>query len=159
MGTVLERKVRLDGSAEAWTCELLALEPGRYAAVRYVLPEERRIAGTALALPAGTVTIGHYWADRPYTAYHWLSGERTLGVYCSVAELLRVEPDGIVYLDLAVDVLLLPGGGVSVLDEHELPSDLERETLETIEDAVAALQADPAGLLADVEAATRAAVA
>ena len=159
MRTVLERKVRLNGSVEEWTCELMALEPGRYAAVRYVLPEERRLGGTALVLPAGTVTIGHFWADRTYTAYHWLSGERTLGVYCSVAELLEVELEGIVYLDLAVDVLLLPGGGVSVLDEHELPSDIERETLKTIEEAVAALQADPARLLADVEAATRSALA
>lgn len=158
MRTVLERKVRLDGSVEEWTCELLALEPGRYAAVRYVLPEERRLAGTELVLPAGTVTIGHYWADRPYTAYHWLAGELTLGVYCSVAELLRVEPEGIVYLDLAVDVLLLPGGAATVLDEHELPSDLERETLETIEEAVGTLQDDPPGLLAAIEAATRAAL-
>ena len=159
MRTVVERKVRLDGSVEEWTCELVALEPGRYAAVRYVLPEERRLAGSELVLPAGTVTIGHFWADRAYTAYHWLSGERTLGVYCSVAELLEVEPEGIVYLDLAVDVLLLPGGGVSVLDEHELPSDLERETLETIEEAVAALRADPPGLLAEIEAATHSALA
>ena len=158
MRTVVERKVRLDGSVEEWECELVALEPGRYAAVRYVLPEERRLAGTELVLPAGTVTIGHFWADRAYSAYHWLSGERTLAVYCSVAELLEVEPEGIVYLDLAVDVLLLPGGGVSVLDEHELPSDIERETLTTIEEAVAALQADPAGLVADVEAATRSAL-
>ena len=158
MRTVLERKVRLNGSVEEWTCELMALEPGRYAAVRYVLPEERRLGGTALVLPAGTVTIGHFWADRTYTAYHWLSGERTLGVYCSVAELLEVEPEGIVYLDLAVDVLFLAGGGVSVLDEHELPSDIERETLRTIEEAVAALRADPPGLLAEIEAATRSAL-
>lgn len=159
MRTVLERKVRLDGSVEEWTCELLALESGRYAAVRYVVPEERRLGDTELVLPAGTVTIGHYWADRPYTAYHWLAGELTLGVYCSVAELLRVEPEGIVYLDLAVDVLFVPGGGVAVLDEHELPSDIERETLKTIEEAVAALQADPAGLLSEIEAATRVALA
>lgn len=159
MRTVLERKVRLDGSVEEWTCELLALEPGRYAAVRYVLPEERGLAGSDLVLPAGTVTIGHFWADRAYTAYHWLSGGRTLAVYCSVAELLEVEPEGIVYLDLAVDVLFLPGGGVAVLDEHELPSDIERETLKTIEEAVTALQADPGGLLSEIEAATRSALA
>lgn len=158
MRTVLERKVRLNGAAEEWTCELLALEPGRYAAVRYVLPEERKLGGTALVLPAGTVTIGHFWANRAYTAYHWLSGEQTVGVYCSVAELLQVESDGIVYLDLAVDVLFLPGGDVSVLDEHELPSDIERETLTTIEETVAALRADPPGLLADIETATRTAV-
>jgi len=156
---VLERKVRLDGSVEEWTCELLALAPGRYGAVRYVLQEERALPGTRLVLPAGTVTIGHFWADRTYTAYHWLSGERTIGVYCSVAELLQVETEGIVYLDLAVDVLLLPGGGASVLDEHELPSDIERETLSTIEETVASLRSDPAGLLAGVEAATRAALA
>ena len=139
-------------------CELLVLEPGAHATVRYVLQEERRRAGNGLVVPAGTVTIGHFWADRAYTAYHWLSGERTLGVYCSVAELLRVEPEGIVYLDLAVDVLFLPGGAVSVLDEPELPSAIERETLKTIEGAVAALPADPPALLADVEAATRAAL-
>lgn len=158
MSTVLERKLRLDGSVEEWRCDLLALEPGRYAAVRYVLEEERALAGTGLTLPAGTVTIGHYWADRPYTAYHWLAGELTLAVYCSVAELLQVEPEGIVYLDLAVDVLFLPGGGVSVLDEHELPTDIDRVTLETIQAAVLDLQADPPRLLAEIEAATRAAI-
>ncbi len=158
MRTVLERKVRLDGSVEEWLCELLVLEPGVHATVRYVLQEERRLAGTQLVLAAGTVTIGHFWADRAHTAYHWLSGEQTVGVYCSVAELLQVELDGIVYLDLAVDVLFLPGGGVSVLDEHELPSDIDRETLKTIEEAVAALRADPPGLLADIETATRAAL-
>ena len=28
-------------------------------------------------LPAGTVSFGHFWADRHYNAYHWLDGPRT----------------------------------------------------------------------------------
>lgn len=157
MRTVLERKVRLDGSVEEWACELVALEPGRYAAVRYVLPEERRLAGTDLVLPAGTVTIGHFWADRAYTAYHWLSGERTLGVYCSVAELLEIGAALIVYRDLAVDLLIRPDGGCDVLDEHELPAGSPDGT--AVARALAGLRADPASLLAEIETATRTALA
>jgi hypothetical protein len=157
MRSVLERKLRLDGSVQEWRCDLLALEPGRYAAVRYVLPEERALAGTDLVLPAGTVTIGHYWADRPYTAYHWLTGELTLAVYCSVAELLEVGAELIAYRDLAVDLLIRPTGSCEVLDEHELPAGSPDAA--AVARVLAGLRADPSALLVEIEIATRKALA
>lgn len=159
MRTILERKRRLDGSVVEWHCDLLALEPERYAAVRYVVPAASALSGSDLVLPAGAVTIGHFWADRPYTAYHFLAGELTLAVYCSIVESVEVGPELIAYRDLAVDLLIRPDGSATVLDEDELASGIEPETLETIEAAVAALRADPPGLFAGVEAATRVALA
>lgn len=156
MRTVLERKVRLDGSIQEWPCDLLVLDEGRYAAVRYVLPEGRELAGTDLVLPAGTVTIGHYWSSRPYTAYHWLAGELTLALYCSIAELVELGPELIAYRDLAVDLLIRPDGTCVALDEDELPSDApdRPRAFAALDD----LRARPLAVLAEVEAATRAAL-
>ena len=116
-----------------------------------------RLAGSDLILPAGTVTIGHYWAGRPYTAYHWLSGELTLGLYCSVAELLEIGAALIAYRDLAVDLLIRPDGSCDVLDEHELPAGSPDAA--AVARALAELRADPAALLAEIETATRRALA
>jgi predicted RNA-binding protein associated with RNAse of E/G family len=87
-------------------------------ALRYDLPHAVRV-GT-LALPAGAVTVAHYWSGRPMTAYHWLDDRRgTLGVYLNAASDVRLGADSVTWLDLALDVLVTASGGVEVLDDDE----------------------------------------
>ena len=64
--SVVERKIGLDGTLSDFVCERLRLEPGKRAVLRYVVDRERPVADGELILPAGTVTIAHYWSDRPY---------------------------------------------------------------------------------------------
>ena len=137
--SILERKIRLDGTLVEFACERVFVEPGRHAVLRYVIPADRTLAGTDLVLAAGTVTIAHYWDDRPYNVYHWLKDGATVAYYCNVADETRIAEDRVEWLDLVVDVLITPRGDASVLDEDELPTDLDPRHRRTIAQAVEAL--------------------
>ena len=148
--TITERKTRLDGSVVEYACEALVVEPGRRAVVRYVTDRARTLEGTALTIPAGTVTVGHFWVDRPYNVYHWLASGTTLAYYCSIAADTAIG-ERIAYTDLTVDVLIRPSGAPTVLDEDELPDDLEPRHRIAIAKALEVLIADPRGLIRETE--------
>ncbi|MGN6564507.1 MAG: DUF402 domain-containing protein [Thermomicrobiales bacterium] len=79
----------------------------------------------ALLLPAGTISLGYFWTARPYNIYHWLTPTgQTLGLYANLGDRTRITPEAITWRDLVVDVLLTPDGRCQVLDEDELPPDL-----------------------------------
>lgn len=94
-------------------------------------------------LPAGTLTFGHFWQDRPYNVYHWMTptGE-TLGLYFNIAGETRIEESRLFWKDLTLDVLVWPGRAAEVLDRDELPPDLPAAQREAIEAAVSALLSD-----------------
>ena len=92
---ITERKTRLDGSVVEYACEPLVVEEGRRALVRYVTERDRALEGTDLVLRKGTVTVGHFWTDRPYNVYHWLDGGKTIALYVSIAIDTTIEPAAI----------------------------------------------------------------
>ena len=152
---VIERKRRLDGSVEEYECERIAIDPGRSAVLRYVIDRERALEGTDLVLRPGLVTIGHYWVDRPYYVYHWLDGPRSLAYYFSIASDVRIDERVVEYSDLVVDVLVRPSGEATVLDEDELPSDINAAYRGVIARALETIQTNPRRLIAEVERASR----
>ena len=156
--TIIERKTRLDGSTTEFVCEPIDLEPGRRAVLRYVSDREWSIADTDIRVPAGTVTVAHYWIDRPYNVYHWLVGGRTLAYYCNIVTDARIEPGLVAYTDLVIDVLLHPSGAADVLDEDELPHDLAPAHRLTIAKALEVLIANPRFLIREIEQETAAAL-
>lgn len=152
---VTERKTRLDGSAVEFACEGLVIVADRRAVLRYVTDREWRIAGTELVVPKATVTIAHYWTDRPYNVYHWVARGRTLGYYCSVADDTSIGEDRVEYLDLAVDVLIDTAGRATVLDEDELPDDLPSPLRAVVSRALEQLTGTTRGLVAEIESQSR----
>ena len=126
--------------------------------LRYVSDREWVIADTDVRVPAGAVTVAHYWSDRPYNVYHWLVGGRTLAYYCNIAADTRIEPDLVAYTDLVIDVLLRPWGAADVLDEDELPADLAPGHRLTIAKALEVLIANPRFLIREIEQETAAAL-
>src|SRR5258708_7266717 len=138
--SIVERKTRLDGTQQEYVCEGLVVEPGKRAVLRYVIDRARLVGD--IELQPGVVTIAHYWVDRPYNAYHWIEGTRTVGLYISIADRTVIEATSVAYRDLVVDALLRPSGAVDILDEDELPSDLEPGARKTIADALEALITD-----------------
>lgn len=149
--TITERKTRLDGTTSEFACEPLRLEPGRRAVLRYVSDREWVIADTDLRVPPGTVTVAHYWVDRPYNVYHWLVGGRTLAYYCNLVSDTTIAPDVVAYTDLVVDVLLRPSGAAEILDEEELPDDLAPAHRIAIAGALEVLVAAPRSLIREIE--------
>jgi len=156
--TIIERKTRLDGSVVEYPCERLVLEPARRAVLRYVADRERGLEGTDLRIPAGTVTVAHYWVDRPFNVYHLIADGRTLAYYCNVAADTVVADDVVAFTDLVVDVLLRSSGAATVLDEDELPDDLNPRHRFAIAKALEALITDPRTLIREIERETAAAL-
>jgi hypothetical protein len=148
---ITERKTRLDGSVAEFACEALVVEPGRRAVLRYVSDRAWRIADADLAIPQGTITVAHYWIDRPYNVYHWLVDGRTLAYYCNVATDTVISPGLVSYTDLVVDVLLRTSGAATVLDEDELPDDLAPPHRLAIAKALEALIANPRFVIREIE--------
>jgi predicted RNA-binding protein associated with RNAse of E/G family len=152
----IERKTRLDGSVSEYRCERLSLDVGRHAVLRYTMDREWVIADTGIVLRPGHITIAHYWIDRPYNVYHWLDGSRTIAYYCNVASDTIIDEDVVAYTDLVIDVLLRPTGDTIVLDEEELPPDLEPARRVHIARALEAIASSPRRLAAEIERETRA---
>ena len=156
--TITERKRRLDGSTAEFVCEPLVVEPGQRALLRYVSPREYKLANTDLVIPTGTVTVGHFWVDRPYNVYHWLVAGRTLAYYCNIVARTEITSALVRYEDLVVDVLVSTAGSADVLDEDELPDDLAPAHRAAIAKALEAIITNPRFLIREIERDTAAAL-
>jgi hypothetical protein len=117
-----ETKITLSGEIKTYLCELVSLNNG-LGILRYVIDREYDVHGVVLA--PGDETIALYWEDRPYTLYIWhRRTEETPVYYFNIADRISLAPREFIWRDLAVDILV-DGRGVHVLDEHELPADLD----------------------------------
>ena len=134
------------------------IEEGRRALVRYVAEADRPLEGTDLVLRKGTVTVGHFWTDRPYNVYHWLDGGKTIALYVSIATDTTITPAAIAYRDLVVDVLIRPSGALEILDEDELPPTIEPRDRLAIAKALETCITEGRRLSAEIERETRAAL-
>ena len=166
--SVLEIKTTLDGRRKEFPCRAIAQPPGGMVLLfisdrQYVVgaPAGYGAAGDsadaappALILPSGTVTLGHFWVARPYNVYHWLDPQgRTLAHYFNLARDTRITSARLAWLDLTVDVLVRPGTPPQVLDEHELPANLNPTLQAAIAAARQAVLLEHAGCIATLEAA------
>ena len=106
-----------------------------------------------LLLRKGTLSLGYFWEDRPYNAYHWVGdNQQTLALYFNICDSTHISPEQVAWRDLTVDVLITPDQRCRVLDEDELPDDLDRDLLSHINATRDLLCADPQRLLREFEA-------
>src|SRR3954452_20958724 len=120
---VLELKRTLNGREKRFECGLIAGD-ARSAVLLFVAEHPMHVHG--VDLPAGTVTFGHFWTDRLYNVYHWLDPDgQTLGFYFNISDSTVISDGWLEWRDLTLDVLATPSGRLEVLDEHELPPDLD----------------------------------
>jgi hypothetical protein len=150
---ITEVKRRLDGTEARYACEPILVEPGRRAVIRYVLDRPGRVPGVDLR--AGMETYGHFWIDRRYNAYHWLDGERTVGVYFNIGVCDEISAERVGWTDYIVDVLATPDGAVRVLDEDEVSETTPPAVRDVIARARANLLAGTRRAVAEVESETR----
>lgn len=150
---ILEIKTTLAGQRKEFPCELCLREPG-HAVILYRLKRDVTLAG--VTMPAGTLSFGHYWRDRHYNVYHWIWPDgRTAAYYVNLADSTAIGEDTLAWRDLTVDVMLMPDGSFQVLDEDELPPDLDPALRAVIDDTVAYVLAHRSELAREVEEASR----
>jgi hypothetical protein len=122
MTPCLETKLTLSGETKTYHCELLHYESG-FGMLRYIIDREYDVYGVKLA--PGDETVALYWENRPYTLYIWRRQPAQYTVYYfNIADRISLTPQEFIWRDLVVDVLV-DYAGVHVLDEHELPADLD----------------------------------
>ena len=92
------------------------------------MPADRRLED--LILPGGSRSLGYFWEDHPYNAYHWVDDKcQTLALYFNICDNTRITAQQVTWRDLTVDILITPDLRCRVLDEDELPDDLDRNLL------------------------------
>ena len=115
-----EHKRYPDGRVKRFPLRLLDLSPTRAATV-YVSDRPFRVQD--ICIPRGTITLGLFWANRPYNVYAWMNRALSvpLGLYCNVCDGCEIDARTIGWRDLWVDVLLRASGQSQVLDLDEVP--------------------------------------
>ena len=116
--TITEIKHNLDGTTEHFDCYLLHRDPA-YAVICYV--SERSYTVAQATLPAGSLTIGHYWRGRAYVLWEMYTPRaELLGYYVHLCGDLNLGDRFVEWHDMSVDVWVGSDGHSEILDEDEL---------------------------------------
>lgn len=151
--TITEIKTTLSGDRKEFQCELLRASNGE-AVVIYRMPRDTQLED--LLLPKDTISVGYFWEQKAFNAYHWIGDQQdTLALYFNICDSTHISTGLIEWRDLVVDVLITPDGRCRVLDEHELPDELEDGMQQYIEATRNDLCRDPMTRLAEFEQCTR----
>jgi predicted RNA-binding protein associated with RNAse of E/G family len=147
---ITEIKTTLGGRVDRFLCDVAA-RSATEVVVHYRVPRARDVHG--VTLPAGTLTVGYFWTERPFNLYHWVAPDgSTLAHYFNVGDVTRLVGDVLEWRDLAVDVLATPDGRVQVLDEDELPPDLDPALRRYVDSARDRILSELPDLIRDSEA-------
>jgi len=144
MSICIEKKLTLSGKVYLFECELLLLNSG-LGVLKYVIDREYTVDG--IKLQPGDITHALYWSDRPYTLYIWhLSRDRVVH-YFNIADRISLQPREFLWRDLAVDIVIDDGRNVRVLDEDELPENLDPKLSRYIQNAKATIMREYASII------------
>ena len=115
---IKEIKHNLDGTTEQFDCHLLHRDTA-YVVLCYVSERAYEVAGAKL--PAGSLTIGHYWRARAYIVWEMYNPQAELqGYYIHLCSDVKLDEGLVEWHDMSVDVWVGADGRSEILDEHEL---------------------------------------
>lgn len=119
MSTVLERKIKPDGTVREYRCEWAGRGPG-LAILRFVVHDPASFH-VPVPFPAGTVSHGYFWTRRHYNVYCFRSPEGRLLAhrFDAVAD-VALSDDEVRYRDLVLDWWALADGLLIEEDRDEL---------------------------------------
>ncbi|MCP4875640.1 MAG: DUF402 domain-containing protein [Gammaproteobacteria bacterium] len=157
MSRITEIKTTLDGIRKEFECELLKHERDELIVI-YRMREDVQLED--LLLRKHTLSLGYFWEERNYNVYHWVDDNRqTLALYFNICDNTRISTNRIAWRDLTVDILITPDLRCRVLDEDELPDDIDDDLLRLINTTRDLLCVDPAQLLREFDISSRALLA
>ena len=151
--SITEIKTTLAGERKTFACELLQAT-ATDAVVVYRMPTDHQLED--ILLRKGTLSLGYFWQDKPYNAYHWIDARLdTVALYFNVSDNTIISAESIAWRDLVVDILITPDGRCRVLDEDELPADIDPELQHYIDQTRGQLCREPLSRLAEYDKLTR----
>ena len=121
-----ERKKKVDGRIEDYETELVYRD-GRVAIVRFEVTKGGGPPRLAVEVPPGSVSIGYFWARRPYSMYRWIGPDGNLLAHrFDAVGTVRISGGGVEYEDLVLDWWVLPDGTLLEEDREELDEAIAR---------------------------------
>ena len=139
----LVRTRKYDGTIRReWNCEFIGRESEL---LRFVGAFSDDILHSELGLiKKGTISYEYYWLDRWYNVFRFHEPDGTFrNYYCNIIMPPTFDNGVLDYVDLDVDILVLPDWSIAVLDQDEFnenssrygyPEELRSKVGETIED-------------------------
>jgi len=121
--TEIKTSLAKPGHTQSFACDV-ALRTEQCIVVYYRMTRDYNLHG--IPLQAGNLTVGYFWFDRPYNLYHWIERDGTTSAwYFNIGDVTSFDGSTLEWHDLAVDILATPSGRIDILDEDELPADLD----------------------------------
>jgi predicted RNA-binding protein associated with RNAse of E/G family len=117
--TITEMKYSPGKKPETWDCEIIQIDAPTSARIRYV--NDRQVETDGLVFPAGTVTEGVYWSDRPYHVWKMTAPDgELLGYRFDICTGTYIWPRKIIWTDLGYDLWVSADGEATWLDVNEV---------------------------------------
>lgn len=111
-----ERKVLSGGGEEIFPLKVMGRGKG-WLLARHITRREYSVG--PLHIPRGTESLGVFVEGASWVLYSWFKGPSPRGVYLNAAGDVRIGEREVVWVDLLLDILYLPGGGRYLLDYDE----------------------------------------
>jgi predicted RNA-binding protein associated with RNAse of E/G family len=142
---ITEVKHQLDGQIKTFECEVLSRTEDELV-IYYKMKTDYSLHG--VELKKGMISLGYFWPDRFYNLYHWVDSEgQSIALYFNICDSTQLTENKVEWRDLVVDVLMTDSGPAEVLDEDELPDDIDTNTLQRINSTRDYLCANQEGLV------------
>jgi len=138
---ITERKIRYDSKFVDYKCWLLR-DQNQSRVLFHIIKESFTMQFNQfnITIPVGSYRIAYYWKNRPYNLYFWRDKKgKYLASYFNIVKNTKFEERMVSFEDLIIDVLALPNGEYFILDENELPKELERFENGTVKSALETL--------------------
>ena len=129
--TITEIKNTLDGQQKVFNCQRLH-QNAHELVIIYVMKQDILLEGIPIA--KGTISLGYFWPDKHYNLYHWLDEDHnSIALYFNVSDQTAFDQNRVEWRDLVVDVLMTVDNPVRILDEDELPENIDSGLRQLIE--------------------------
>lgn len=119
--TVIKRNIH---NVETWRYTGEVLERGEHHIVLEAYFDREDSLTHGMTLAKGDRFIETYYTNRWYNVFeiHARGNDDLRGWYCNIGKPAVIDGDTLSYIDLALDLLVFPGGRQIVLDEEEFAS-------------------------------------
>ena len=123
----LEYKRTYSGELQIFKCTLAKRTDDELVLI-YRISKLMRFAG--VDFPPDSRSFGFYWKDRNYNVYHWKDPQgNTLLSYFNISKDTKINHNKVEWLDLIVDIAVHPDGRIEILDEDEIPENMNSHDL------------------------------
>lgn len=131
MKKIIERKITLSGKEFIYNCNLICREDRR-GILKYEVKKHHKVGN--LDIKPHTITYAFYNKDKPFILYKWFDVKgKLMGNYFNISDSLHLFEEEFRWRDLTVDVMVYPDFRIDILDEKEIPEEIDDNLISYID--------------------------